>query len=138
MKKVVHVFFAFFGLILSQGAIASGHGGGGEGGPGGNYLEITPPFVVNMPDAKRSRFMQVTVAVSAKKKEETLKGISVHAPLIRNNLILLFTNQSADVATSREVREKLRKDAEETINKALKEVGLAPIDALYFTNLVIQ
>ncbi|CAK0748508.1 flagellar FliL protein [Gammaproteobacteria bacterium] len=138
MKKVVPIFLAFVGLIFSHGTIASGDGGGGKGGgANGNYLEITPPFVVNMPDSKRSRFMQVTVAVSAK-NEETLKGISVHAPLIRNNLILLFTNQTADVATSREVREKLRKDAEETINKALKEVGLAPIDALYFTNLVIQ
>ncbi|CAK0781103.1 flagellar FliL protein [Gammaproteobacteria bacterium] len=133
MRTALYTLLTLFAFAFSNPAVSSGHGGGG----GGNYKEMAPPFVVNLPDPRQTHFMQVSVAVSAA-NEETLHAVEIHSPLLRNNLIMLFTSQSKEVVNSREGREKLRADAEEVVNKALKEVGVPPVDALYFTSLVVQ
>ncbi len=125
-------------LTLGASAYASSGGGGGGGSKGSsNYQEIKPPFVVNLPDSRQLHFMQIAVAVSAK-SEEALKALELHMPLIRNNLIMLFSGQSKEIVNTREGREKLRADAEDTVRKSLLEVGAPSIDALYFTSLVVQ
>ncbi|CAK0773795.1 flagellar FliL protein [Gammaproteobacteria bacterium] len=134
MKFVLCTFLTLFSFVFSSTVLASEHGGGGGGG---TYKELAPPFVVNLPDVRQSRFLQVAVAVSSP-DEAVLHAVEAHAPLLRNNLIMLFTGQTKDVVTTREGREKLRADAEEVVNKALKEVGSHPIEALYFTSLVVQ
>ncbi len=135
MKKFLYVLCILCAYAVSPMVLGESEGHGG--GAGGNYKEITPPFVVNLPDPHQTRFMQVTVALSAK-NEEALKAIDTHMPLLRNNLIMLFTSQEQDVIKTREGREKLRADAQEVVNKALKQVDAPPIDALYFTSLVVQ
>ncbi|CAK0762539.1 flagellar FliL protein [Gammaproteobacteria bacterium] len=142
MKIILSIFFTLFAFFFSSTVFSSGggaHGGGAgaEGGPAGNYKEITPPIVVNLPDPRQSRFMQISIAVSSP-KPEVLAAMEAHHPLIRNNLIMLFASQEKEVVKTREGREKLRADAEEVVNKALKEVGSEPIEALYFTGLVVQ
>jgi len=127
---------ALSAIIFAFSPSAFSSGGGGGGGTG-NYKEISPPFVVNLADTRQSRLMQVTVAVESP-DEEVRKAIDTHAPLIRNNLIMLFAAQSKDVVKTKEGREKLRMDAQEVVNKALKDVGVSPVDALYFTGLVVQ
>jgi len=134
MRNILYTLLTLLSFFFSPTIFASDHGGGGGGG---TYKEIVPPFIVNLPDARQSRFMQISVAAYSP-NEEVLHAIETHSPLLRNNLIMLFTGQSKDVVITREGREKLRADAEEVINKALKGVGSPPIEALYFTSFVIQ
>ncbi len=136
MKTVLYAFFFLASVAFAPAVFSNEHeheGGGAEG----TYKEMAPPFVVNLPDPHQTHFMQIQVAVSAS-NPVTLNAMDVHAPLLRNNLILLFTSQDRDVIKTKEGRNKLRLDAQIVVNKALKQVGVPPVDALYFTSLVVQ
>ena len=135
MKMMIHALFIL--LAFSLAPVAYSESEGGSGGVGANYKEITPPFVVNLPDPHQTHFMQIIVAVSSD-NELALKAIDEHAPLIRNNLIMLFTSQEKDIIKTKEGREKLRVAAQAVVNKALAQVGAPPVNALYFTSLVVQ
>lgn len=60
-------------------------------------------------------------------------------PQIRNNLILLFSNQKLEVLSSLAGKEKLRQQALAQIQGILtQEVGIPGVEALYFTVFVLQ
>lgn len=133
MKVTLYTLMTLFVCFFSTTALSKDP----EKGAGSNYKEITPAFLVNLPDSRQVRIMQINIAVESS-NPDVLAAIDTHEPLIRNNLIMLFAAQTKEVVRTREGREKLRADAEEVINKALKEVSALPIDALYFTGLVVQ
>jgi flagellar FliL protein len=62
-----------------------------------------------------------------------------HMPLIRNNLVMLFSSRSRDQIISREGKEKIRADAQAEVQKILTEqTGKPVIEALYLTSFVMQ
>jgi flagellar protein FliL len=70
------------------------------------------------------------------KMEDTLKQ---HMPIIRNRLLLLFSQQTVEGVRSREAKEKLQADALKEVQAVLTEAtGKPGIDALYFTSFVTQ
>jgi flagellar FliL protein len=59
--------------------------------------------------------------------------------VIRNNLILLFSEQTYETLSSREGKRKLADAALEEVRKILREQsGNASVEALYFTTFVMQ
>jgi flagellar protein FliL len=103
------------------------------------YIALEPPFVVNFDATQSARFLQVNVelmtrdaAVAALLKENN--------PVVRNDLLLLFSNQDYTVIGTREGKEALRKQALETIRGVVKTEGGKPelVDAVYFTSFVMQ
>lgn len=102
------------------------------------YMDIEQPFVVNFQDEGQLRYLQITISVMTK-NPKMVEEMKRHMPLIRNNLVMLFSGQTREGIISREGKEKIRKDAEAEVQKILKEqTGNPGVKALYFTSFVMQ
>ncbi len=102
------------------------------------YLPIDPAFVVNFASQGKARFLQVTVEVMT--RDPLMPDqITLHMPVIRNNLMLLFSSQSYDGVSTLEGKEALREEALEVLQQILEEeTGDPGIEAVYFTSFVMQ
>jgi len=103
------------------------------------YLAMDPPFVVNFQADQTVRYLQVTVQLMTR-NPETLEFLKGHDPVIRNDLLLLFGNQSYAVLGNVAGKEQLRMQALETVRKAVASEGgkADKVEAVYFTSFVVQ
>ncbi|HCZ48612.1 MAG TPA: flagellar basal body protein FliL [Gammaproteobacteria bacterium] len=103
-----------------------------------SYMALEPPFVVNFEDQGAIRFLQVTVEVMTRDPKVT-EAITLHTPVIRDQMIVLFSSSDYPTLSSREGKEDLRQQALATLKRILDENG-APdtVEGLYFTNFVMQ
>ena len=102
------------------------------------YVPLDPPFVVNFEDQGMLRYLQVSVAVMTRDKAVG-EAVASNMPPIRNSLIMLFGSQNFASLGSTEGKEKLRNQALEEIQSILrKEIGQPGVEAVYFTNFVMQ
>lgn len=103
------------------------------------YQGIHPPLLINFIDERgKGRFLQISLELLTR-EQSVVEAIKTHTPVIRNNLILLYGDiQYADVST-RDGKAKMLEMALEEINKILEEqTGEGGVEAVYFTNLVVQ
>jgi len=112
----------------------------GEGGTpaGTTYLNLDPPFVVNFGGQGRLRYMKADIALrlSSPGAENQIRH---HMPHIRNDLILLLSNQTAESLMSSEGKEQIRQEALKTIQEIIEtEDGQHGVQDLLFTNFVVQ
>ena len=102
------------------------------------YLALDPAFVVNFEDQGVVRFLQITAEVGTH-DPLALDAVKLHMPIIRNNLVMLFSNLNLDNVTTREGKEKLRADALVEVQKVLQEqIGEPGVENIYFTSFVMQ
>lgn len=102
------------------------------------YFNIQPEFVVNFRKKERPRTLMVEITV-ASYHEESLEVLDTHSPELRNNLLLLLSEQSGPEMSTVEGKNKVREQVKETINKLLrKHVGAYDIDDIYFIRFVLQ
>lgn len=102
------------------------------------YVALDPPFVVNLADPGGDRYLQVEVQLMTRvpKLEEQL---AQHMPVIRNRLLLLFSQQTVEGVRTREAKEALQEQALKEVQAVLTEAtGSAGVDAIYFTSFVTQ
>ncbi len=150
MTAVVLVVGGLFiaGVLPGGGghaAVEEEHGGGEDEDDGEStaglpavYIPIDPAFVVNFASQGRARFLQITVEVMAR-DPKVPEYIEQHLPVIRNNLMLLFSSQTYDSVNTLEGKEALREEALSVIQEILQEeTGDAGVDAVYFTSFVMQ
>ena len=129
MKFLSLIFF----LMISNTAFAAG--GGGTSSP---FIPLHPPIIVNIMDGKSVRHMQVIIEIKLVDQANSDK-IDLHKGPIRHELILLLSSQDASTISSATGKEQLRKDSLEAVQKVLQELEGDPIvEALYFTNFIIQ
>jgi len=120
-----------------DGEATDGEEDGGESQPA-IYIPIDPAFVVNFADQGKARFLQVTVEVMTREPEMPEK-IKLHMPVIRNNLMMLFSDQTYDGVSTVEGKETLRGEALEVVQQILEdETGDPGVEAIYFTSFVMQ
>ena len=103
------------------------------------YVPLDPPFVANFQGDQQVRFLQVTAQIMTH-DQKTVEALKASDPIIRNDLLLLFSNQKAtDIATN-EGKEKLRAAALDTVRKVLAANDGKPekVDAVLFTTFVMQ
>lgn len=102
------------------------------------YLPIDPAFVVNFASQGKARFLQITAEVMT--RDPLVPDlISLHMPIIRNNLLLLFSAQTYDSVSTLEGKEALREEALAVVQDILEEeTGDPGIEAVYFTSFVMQ
>ncbi|MEX5504481.1 flagellar basal body-associated protein FliL [Pseudomonas putida] len=107
--------------------------------PAAIYEGLTPAFVVNFNQNGRQRYMQLSITMQARNQAD-LDALKVHMPVIRNNLVMMFSGQGFDTLASSPVgQEMLRQKATAVVQEvAQKEVGKPVIDQLLFTNFVLQ
>jgi flagellar FliL protein len=102
------------------------------------FEPLTPAFVVNYNVNGRQRYMQVSITMLARDHGD-LEALKAHMPVIRNNLVMLFSGLSFDTIASPVGMEMLRQKATASIQEvAQKELGKTVIDQLLFTNFVLQ
>lgn len=102
------------------------------------YLALDPAFVVNFEDQGVVRFLQITVEVGAR-NPLVLDAVKQYMPVIRNNLVMLFSDLNLASITSRAGKEKLRADALREVQKVLQEqTGEPGVENIYFTSFVMQ
>lgn len=102
------------------------------------YLDLDPPFVVNLNEENEIHFLQVMASVMAydPAKIEKIKG---QMPLIRHHLVLLFSSQTFADIRSREGKLKLQAQARDVLREALTAATGEPlIETLYLTSAVAQ
>ncbi len=111
-----------------------------HGGDGAKpqFYKLRPVMVVNIPSAEKTRYLQVDVELMAR-SASGLENIESYAPIIRNDLIILFSTQRYEDLLTLEGKELLRKKALETVQKVMKQnTGDATVEQVLFTNFVSQ
>jgi flagellar FliL protein len=103
------------------------------------YYSLLPPLVVNFEDVLgATHFMQITMDVMSR-DQDVINAVRDHAPIIRNNLILLYGNSIYEDVTTRKGKEKMLADGLAEIQKVMQEkIGVTGVEAVYFTSLIIQ
>ncbi|AVO57924.1 flagellar basal body-associated protein FliL [Pseudomonas chlororaphis] len=106
--------------------------------PAAIYEPMAPAFVANYTQNGRQRYMQVSITLLARNQAD-LDALKVHMPVIRNNLVMLFSGQSFDTLATPVGQEMLRQKATASVQEvAQKEVGKVVVEQLLFTNFVLQ
>lgn len=102
------------------------------------YHALDPAFIVNLADDGGARYLQVEVQVMAR-EQTVLDAIDTHMPVIRSQLLMLFSQHTSEELRSREAREALKQAVLEEIQRILTaEIGKPGIEAVYFTSFVTQ
>jgi flagellar FliL protein len=103
-----------------------------------HYFSLDPPFVVNFHSDGRGRFLQITLDAMTH-DEAVLDVVRTHMPAIRNDLILLFSEQDSATLVTPEGKDALRAATLATIQKVIeKESGQKGVEEVYFTSFVMQ
>lgn len=121
----------------------AGHGGaeaapaGGKRGPA-IYFALDPAFVVNLADPDLVRYLQADVQLMTR-DPATAAAIELHAPAIRNRLLLMFGQHTAAQLSQRAAKERLQESGRDEVRSLLKAEGApAAVEAMYFTSFVTQ
>ncbi|WP_223460040.1 MULTISPECIES: flagellar basal body-associated protein FliL [unclassified Pseudomonas] len=102
------------------------------------FEAMAPAFVANFNQNGRQRYMQVSITMLARNQAD-LEALKVHMPVIRNNLVMLFSGQDFATLASPVGQEMLRQKATASVQEvAQKELGKVVIEQLLFTNFVLQ
>lgn len=102
------------------------------------YLPLEPAFTIDFIENGRQRYVQLSMTAKSKRAEQ-VDAMSLHMPLIRNSLVLLFSSQSFAELQTEEGKIALKKASLDVINGILEqETGLGGIDNVLFTNFVMQ
>ncbi len=102
------------------------------------YYALTPAMVGNYGSGERLKYYKADVAlrISSKEVEDRVKH---HEPLIRHQLVMLFSQQTDETLSGPEVKEQLRQEALRQVREVLEqEEGKPLVDDLLFNNLIIQ
>ena len=120
-------------LVLSNTSLAAGGGGGSS-----PFIPLNPPIIVNIRDGDHVRHMQVIIEIKLTDPSKSQK-LDLHKGPVRHELILLLSSQEAGEISSAKGKEQLRKDSLAAVQKVLQDLEGEPvIEALYFTNFIIQ
>jgi flagellar FliL protein len=108
-----------------------------KGGPA-KYFPMETAFTVNLDGEDSGGYLQLTLEVMGR-DEAVFEQITAHMPMIRNQLVLLFSSKRVSDLVSRERKETLRKESLTEIQNVLKaETGSPGIEAVFFTSFVMQ
>ena len=135
VKKSIALLFA---LLLPCVALASGGGEEENAAPKVAYYSLVPALVGNFGAGPKLKFYKADIALRVTGTEAEEK-VEHHEPLIRNQLVMLFSQQSAASMADEAAKEKLRQEALKQVQDVLtREEGKPIVEDLLFNNLIIQ
>ena len=105
-----------------------------------SYVSLTPPFVGNygLDGTPKLKVYKADVALRVT-GEEAIKAVKANEPLIRNQLVALFAQQTTETMNNVEAKEKLRQEALKQTQQVMNdETGKPVVEDLLFNNLIIQ
>ena len=103
------------------------------------FYTLDPPFVSNFEGMQAYRFLQIHVRL-ATRSADTLQLLAANDPILRNDLLLLFSAQNAATLATKEGKDKLRSDALKLVREVVKSTGGDPqtVESVLFTSFVMQ
>ena len=135
MKKTIALLFA---LLLPCFAQASGGGEEESAEPKVAYVSLVPALVGNFGDGPKLKFYKADIALRVTGSEAEEK-VEHHEPLIRNQLVMLFSQQTEASMADENAKEILRQEALKQVQTVLEqEEGKPLVEDLLFNNLIIQ
>lgn len=111
-----------------------------DAAPKVNYITLSPPFVGNygLDGTPKLKVYKADVALRVTGDEAT-KAVKANEPLIRNQLVALFAQQTTETMNNVEAKEKLRQEALKQTQQVMNdETGKPVVEDLLFNNLIIQ
>lgn len=87
------------------------------------YLPLEPPFVVNFTHRGTLRYLQLSLELMYH-NEAILQKVTANMPAIRNDLILLFSNQEYETLATLEGKEALRDKIMVAVNNIVSHAEL--------------
>jgi flagellar FliL protein len=108
------------------------------GVPTAIYHTLEPALVGNYGNGPKLKYYKADVALRVSSAEAEAK-VEHHEPLIRNQLVMLFSQQSEGDLALPEAKEKLRQEALKQVQQVLTEEEGSPlVEDLLFNNLILQ
>lgn len=103
------------------------------------YYNIVPALIGNLADTgSRLKFFKADVSLRVTGSEAEAK-VKQHEPLIRHQMVLLFSAQTSETINAPDGRETLRQEALKQVQAAINgEEGKPIVEDLLFNNLIIQ
>jgi len=99
---------------------------------------LKPEFVVSFQVGSRQRFLQVSIDVMTR-KQAVVDALTLHEPMIRNDIIRVIGEQNFDRLRTAEGRVELQDLLLQQIRQIVqRESGIEGVEALLFTNFVMQ
>jgi len=114
---------------------------GDAGNDGANkaiFYSIKPVFVVNIQDGTKTKFLQVQVDIMTHSDKVKI-AIDNNLPLIKNDLVALFSSKSYDDLNQPAGKEQLRQDAQKAVQKIIEgQAEGGTVEAVLFPSFVMQ
>ncbi len=102
------------------------------------YYTLDDNFIVNFSAGSGARYLQLGIDLMAR-DPRTIDALRAHAPVLRNRLILLLSDQSAAELETRDGKEALQVAALAEVHAVMSELHSGPpVESLYFTTFVMQ
>src|SRR5690606_12241370 len=102
------------------------------------YFTLDPELIVNFEGSGRVRYLQLGIELMTR-EPKAVDALTLHTPVIRNNLIMLLSDQPHAELMSRQGKEALQQAALEEVQKVMTErYGKPAVETLYFTSFVMQ
>lgn len=131
-------FFAVSALVLGLSCQAMASSAPEEPVNKVIYYTLTPALVGNYGSAERLKYYKADVALRVTGGEAEAK-VKHHEPLIRNQLVMLFSQQTDASLGTVEAKEALRQEALKQVQAVLTQEETVPVvEDLLFNNLIIQ
>ena len=111
-----------------------------DAAPKVNYITLSPPFVGNygLDGTPKLKVYKADVALRVTGEDAT-NAVKANEPLIRNQLVALFAQQTTESMSNVEAKEKLRQEALKQTQQVMNdETGKPVVEDLLFNNLIIQ
>ena len=143
------LLIAIAAVVVLVGGAAAAWFGGWVGGSGSAepaaapqappiYFDVDSNLIVNFEGGGRARYLQLGIQVMTR-DAAVVDILKLHHPVVRNNLILLFSEQTLETLSSREGKARLADAALAEVQKIVSEhYGEPGVEALYFTTFVMQ
>ena len=125
--------------LLAQAKSAETTEEGEQAGPGFEYIEMKPAFVVNFGTSGRIGYLKTDVSLRV--SAAAVDAVELHMPALRHELIMLLSNQSAESLAAPAEREALRLAALEAVRRVIAAAAgdaQAGVQDLLFTSFILQ
>lgn len=139
MKAWIALLLALSLPLMAQASSDKEAEEGKEGAaPVVSYVTLVPALVGNFGEGPKLKFFKADLSLRVTGPDVEAK-VKHHEPLIRNQLVMLFSQQTEVAMAAPDSREKLRAEALKQVQDVLtQEEGKPLVEDLLFNNLIIQ
>jgi len=102
------------------------------------YVGVPNAITANLPGDKKSRTVQIKMSFLVR-SEEAKQNVKQHMPQLKNDVLMLVSQKSAEDLKLPEGRQKLQEEALKTVQKTLTDLVKDPtVERVLFVSFVMQ